>query len=313
MFERILTISARRDAKKAFCQAINHTLRLTASTKLSYGFQLWTVAGFIPGVFMSAFALRVIAPAALCAVVLLTAARAGAGFTVTYEAPGVENTTAGFDYLGVETFNEQSTGTNKSFSTNFGTGSDPVDISGTYTGVQVNKADQYGGAGGTGNYAVTFSGVGYTLNLSAVNTSTQQAQPINYFGFWLSALDAGNELFFYNGNTLVYSFSPAQVLALVGNNAAYLGNPNPGFTGDNAAQPYVFLNFFDNSGSFNKVVFTENPGDGGYESDNQTVGFYVTESGTNVAPVPEPGSIKIFGAALLALAFGMAGRRRSKA
>ena len=50
-------------------------------------------------------------------------------------------------------------------------------MSGAYSGVQINTADQYGGAGGTGKYAVTFSSAGYTLMLSSTNTTTGLAAP----------------------------------------------------------------------------------------------------------------------------------------
>jgi PEP-CTERM motif len=59
------------------------------------------------------------------------------------------------------------------------------------------------------------------------------------------------------------------------------------------------------SGTFDQVVFTENPAVGGYESDNQTVGFF-----THVGGVPEPSTW-----AMLLLGFaglGYTGIRRSK-
>lgn len=215
-------------------------------------------------------------------------------FTVTYEAPGVQNSTGTFSYAGVETFDEQPQGANQSFTTSYGTSAaSPYQMSGTYSGVQVNAADQYGGAGGTGNYATTFSSTGYSLNVSATNSATGASAPINYFGFWLSALDSGNQVTFYNGATQVYSFSPAQVQALLVNQSGYLGNPNANFKGNNAGQPYVFLNFYDTLGSFNRIVFSESPANGGYESDNQTVGYFTSQSGTNV--VPEPASFGLVG------------------
>jgi len=102
-------------------------------------------------------------------------------FTVTYEAAGVQNTTASFDYVGVENFDGLTTGTGESFTTSYGTtASSAYQMSGAYSGVQINAADQYGGAGGTGKYAVTFSSAGYTLMLSSTNTTTGQAAPIDY-------------------------------------------------------------------------------------------------------------------------------------
>ena len=229
-------------------------------------------------------------------------------FTVTYENAGVQNTTSAFSYMGVENFNERPTGSGESFTTAYGTTpASAYQLSGTYSGVQVNSADQYGGAGGSGNYATTFSSAGYSLDLTATNTVTGQAAPINYFGFWLSALDAGNQVSFYNNTTLVYSFSPTQVQSLLSNQSGYLGNPNAPYKGQNSGQQYVFLNFYDTLGSFNKIVFSESPQVGGYESDNQTIGYYTSQTGTNV---PEPASFALVASALAGLAFV---RQRAKA
>mgnify|MGYP001064332590 CR=1 FL=1 len=203
-------------------------------------------------------------------------------FSVTIENPGVQNSTAGFSSSGVETFNLRPTGSNKTFSTDFGTSGV---INGTYSGVDILAADQYGGAGGNTNFASTASTAGYSLSLT-----TSDPAGINYFGFWLSALDSGNTLTFSRAGTTVFTFSPADVLALVNGLPAYFGNPTAAFSGQNSAQPYVFLNFFDTTGTFDKVVFSENPTVGGYESDNHTVGFFTRQSGTPVPGVPEPAS-----------------------
>ncbi|WP_296600393.1 PEPxxWA-CTERM sorting domain-containing protein [Phenylobacterium sp.] len=208
-------------------------------------------------------------------------------FQVTFEAPGVQNSTAAFSSVGVETFDGIAQGGGRSFATDFGSGGV---ITGAYSGVDVLGADQYGGAGGTGNFASSFSG--YSLSLS-----TSDPAGINYFGFWLSALDSGNTVTFSRAGTALFSFSPVDVLALVGGNPAYFGNPDLG--GANGAQPYVFLNFFDRDGVFDTVTFSETIANAGYESDNHTVGFFTQESGT---PVPEPDTW-----ALMILGFGAVG------
>ena len=216
---------------------------------------------------------------------------AHATFSVSFENPGVQNSTATFAFEGVETFDGLSTGAGQSVTTDFGTGGI---INGTYTNLQVNSADQYGGAGGTGNYAVTFGNTGYSLDLS-----TTDSRGINYFGYWLSALDGGNVLQFYKAGVLVDTFTPANVLAAIGSNSAYFGNPNANFLGANGGQPYAFINVFDKGGTFDRVVFSENPAQGGYESDNHTVGFF-TKGGGN--PVPEPASVALFGLGLIGVA-----------
>lgn len=240
--------------------------------------------------------------AALSSAAMLTASAASADtFVMNYEAPSVENTTATFSVVGVENFDGRPAGFD-TFTTDFGTGGA---ISGTYTNVQINNADQYGGAGGTGQYAAAFSATPYTINLTS--DATKDPQGINYFGYWLSALDAGNQVTFYKGGTEVGSLSPADVLAAIGSNPAYFGNPNPAFAGQDSGEPFVFVNFYDTTGTFDQVSFSETTG-GGYESDNHTVGFFTAMGG-----VPEPATW-----AMMLMGFGgmgamMRGRRKQAA
>ena len=222
-------------------------------------------------------------------------------FQTSFEAAGIQNANQaalcaaigpGTCTIGVESFNTRTS--NTSFTTDFGTGGV---ITGTYAGVQINSADQYGGAGGAGKYPVAFAATPYQVSLT-----TTLATGINYFGFWLSALDAGNQVSFYNGNTLVYNFTPTNLINALGScssSNAYCGNPNAPYLGKNSGQLYAFVNFFDTTGTFDSVHFQENPSDGGYESDNDTVGFVTAESGTIVG-VAEPASFAV-------LAFAMAG------
>jgi len=124
--------------------------------------------------------LLTIAAVGLAACAALTGS-ADAAIVVTYEAPGATNTTANY-VGGVETFDGQS---GPSFTSTFGGSL----VTGNYSGVAISTAGQYGGAGGTGNYALALDSstpVSYSLSLSTTG------QPIDYFGFWLSAADPSN-------------------------------------------------------------------------------------------------------------------------
>jgi hypothetical protein len=220
----------------------------------------------------------------------------------------MQATTATFSAGGVEDFNARSLGSGQTFITDFGTGGA---FTGTYTGVEIRSADQYGGAGGSGRYPVTFSDTGYTLDITS-----NVPGGANYFGYWLSALDRGNLVSFYRGSQLLFVFNPQDVINAVNataNPSAYFGNPDAPFAGRKTREPYLFVNFFDNRGRFDRVVFAENPEVGGYESDNHSVGRWLTKgTGTEVPItggfVPEPASW-----AMLIAGFGLVGatmRRR---
>lgn len=228
----------------------------------------------------------------------LSAAPASAAIVVQYEAPTVQASTAVFDVVGVETFESRSLGMNGGFSTDFGTGGAIV---ATYAGGRIDNANQFGSAGGTGKHIVTFS------NLPAIDISftTTLPQGLNYFGFWLSALDGGNRIEFFSGATSLGLITPADVSGFTGACPAspYCGNPNPAFLGQNSREPYAFLNvYFTNGMTYDRIRIYQ-IGGGGYESDNHTVGYFIRMGG-----IPEPATwgLMIAGFGLV----GHAARRR---
>ena len=237
---------------------------------------------------------------------------------VTYGNPGAQtaDSTAlclgtSVCVLGTESFNSVSTANlTTGFTSTFGlTGSQT--ITGTYSADATAKtgsnlvsqaANQYGGAGGTGSYPELMNG-SYTIAL-AVNG----VPGVNYFGLWISALDANNTIAFYGGGSLLFTFTPSQMITAINatsNKAAYYGNPNN--PTQDTSEPFAFVNFFGVGGTFDKLVISNCCGTG-FETDNQTVGY------RNPAPiignlfgVPEPSA-----PAILAIGIGamLLGRRR---
>jgi len=217
-------------------------------------------------------------------------------FAVTYENPGVQSvssttlcTGTTICTFGTETFDTWNG--SKPLTTDFGTGGF---ITGTYSGnIVKTAANEYGGAGGTGYFADVSNHLSYTLDLTANGTSS--APGVNYFGLWFSALDAGNLLQFYEDGTLLYSFTPSKFISLVGAcpSGSFCGNPNSDYSGKDTSEQFAFLNFYDTSGYFDQIVFTETTS-AGFESDNHTVGYLNPpdpSSGTFLQDnAPEPGS-----------------------
>ncbi|WP_397570204.1 PEP-CTERM sorting domain-containing protein [Schlesneria sp. T3-172] len=238
------------------------------------------------------------------AAVSLTFQSTEAGLVHTYEAAGVQTssavntTTINFDsanpgYHGSQTFNL------------------PGDLTATYTNNQFNNtANQYGGAGGNGQYLNVTDQFPVTLTLTKTSDPSQNA-PQAYFGMWISAADAANKIEFFLGNTLVDTFT-ATASYLSSLSPAYYGNPNAPFLGANPSEPYVFVNFYstDAGNVFDKIVFTNiypNPLGSSFESDNHTFSTTIQPP----ANVPEPSSFALLGLGGIGIAVGAYRRRRS--
>lgn len=141
---------------------------------------------------------------------------------------------------------------------------------GTIDQVYLQKANLYGGASGTGYYPVQSAPPGGVGGSTAIDETTVTLnKPSSYFGLWWSAGDPYNTLSFFSGDKLVATFSTQSILDSL--SAKYFGNPTSTFKGQDAGEPFAFLNVFGGPGvTWDKVVF-DNPGSTGFESDNWTV------------------------------------------
>jgi hypothetical protein len=184
---------------------------------------------------------------------------------------------------------------------------------GTFSGQGIIiPADQWAGAGGTGNYLAAGeewnpNGLGDESMTLTLNT------PANYLGFFAEAMDTSNIVSFYDGSTLVGVFHPD----ILGNNdyngpynaatgtfgdnllsAAYYGNPDD--PGSDTGEPFVYLNFTTTgSTEITSVVFNCDLTYNGFEVDNLSV------ASGNFTP---PGTVVGDGGAtalLLAVALGL--------
>lgn len=171
---------------------------------------------------------------------------------------------------------------------------------GSFNSVWAQAADQYGGAGGTGKYAVVGAEAQSASLLSSTLTLTT---PESYVGVWISALDAQNQLTLYSGTTELASFNVGILQTAIGpcsGSNPYCGNPN-NLTED-AGEPFAYLNFFGTQGTtITSIVFSNANYSTGFEYDNVSVS-------TSPGPVtgillttytPEPASIWLLGPALL--------------
>ena len=146
-----------------------------------------------------------------------------------------------------------------------------------------------------GNNAAEGNKGAYQLNL---------AQSANYFGLWWSAGDANNVLYFYRGNTLVAEYTTADVVTYAAGckntNPSCYGNPSVGTLHNrDSGEPFLYLNIFDTTGTFDRIIFAEAPGSSaGFESDNHAV-VNLTDNTPTGTPVdtfgstPEPSTLSL--------------------
>jgi hypothetical protein len=230
------------------------------------------------------FASVVAAATAISTPVLASPITTNDAFTVTVGAAGqlTPSLPSGFQNLQQADFNNISAGYHTT----------PITLNniGTINSGFIQTANQYGGAGGTGNY---FDVDANTSGVAADTSSTLKLNnPESYFGLWWSAGDPYNELQFYttkNGvETLIDTETTAQVLTYLKQQpgaGAYYGNPSGQFQGQDPNEPFAYLNYFAPKGvTFDEIVFS-NPGGTGFESDNWAVASsYTSVTGSRVVP-----------------------------
>jgi hypothetical protein len=234
------------------------------------------------------FASVVAAATAISTPVLASPITTSDSFTVTVGAAGDQTPSlpSGFQNLQTADFDNITAGYHNT----------PITLNiGTINSGFIQTANQYGGAGGTGNY---FDVDSNTSGVAADTSSTLKLNnPESYFGLWWSAGDPYNQLQFYttkNGvETLVDTETTAQVvnyLKTQSGTSAYYGNPNANFKGSDGkgldgGEPFAYLNYFAPKGvTFDEIVFS-NPGGTGFESDNWAVASaYTSVTGSKVVP-----------------------------
>jgi hypothetical protein len=259
--------------------------------------------------------------AAAVAAVGLFGSAASAQIVYTFEAPGVQTSQV--------PATQSTQDFNITTGTNYGRGGGqgvPLLLApggvgapaGTYTtssnqnGVSVVVADQFGGAGGNTNYLlIGASAASAFLRLDLL-------APAGYFGMWWSAVDMNNRVRLYNGNTLLFETTGADLYANApltgapGSTNGHYSNPNSAFGGQNTNEAYLYVNFFATTvgSQFDRIEWDQIGGTGqsGYEMDNHTlISGLQTVRGT---AVPEP--MTVLGVAALGLAAAGAARRRAR-
>jgi len=262
---------------------------------------------------------RFIVSGAILAVMACTLTNAWAGVDATISAPGASNETpvlgtgnyTGYD---IETFDTVKTGVSTTLTkaSNGHAYTSPVGTfipvagntyasyvaspTSTGPGYDIEQANEYSGAGDTGNYmsvgSETDTGGNYTDSV-LINLNGEES----YFGVWAGAIDGGNVITLLNNGVTVFTMNANTLddaIAALPNASSYLGNPSDvvnNVPADND-QYFAYLNFFGTSGTtFNEVLLTETENtSAGFEFDNPATATTFTSMGGTAFDTPEPGT-----------------------
>jgi hypothetical protein len=162
--------------------------------------------------------------------------------------------------------------------------------------VIVQSADQYGGAGGTGQFVTAFYGSVFDVQFAA---------PQAYVGLWWCSMDLGDILNVVELTTSagdIFNFHHGTILASGQLQLGHYGNPFPPYEGFNAAEPYAYVNFFasNESSKFTRLRL----GNGNFEVDNLSAQTALTPTRgalIEAQGVPEPSAVVLAVAGLVAL------------
>lgn len=226
--------------------------------------------------------------------VLCLAPCAFASAVVSYDAPGVENTSV----AGVSIYSFNNLSLNRAIL--------PATAFATFNQLYVIGANEYGGASGS-PYAV----VGDPTGSANVQTSFLRfARPVSYMGFWWSAADPNNIFTLYSGRDPVLTMTNQTLIDALGSchaPNAYCGNPN---NGQDPGELFAYVNIWGTNGStFTAAKFHQMNDSGGFEFDN--VAYMDDPSGDPPSSVPEPGTWSFAGLGLVSLS--MLAKRARKA
>lgn len=203
---------------------------------------------------------------------------------VSYEAPGVENTSV----AGVSIYSFNNLSPNRAIR--------PATAFATFNQLYVIGANEYGGASGS-SYGV----VGTPTGSANLETSLVQfTRPISYLGFWWSAADPNNAFTLYSGQHTVLTMTDQTLIHALGSCRvpnAYCGNPNDG---EDPGELFAYVNIWGTDGTtFSAAKFHQMNESGGFEFDNLA---YQDDPSGDSPSIPEPGTSLLASLGLIALA-----------